>query len=195
MRRGMTAILDADTNGVMEELESQHPGTDTKREPAFTRYAESLLRDGDIGTLGRHMARLQRGDELDQTPGTRFGENAPGGNTPDRRDNAARLGYAVGSVVAALDNRDASAQDEAATISTLVGYLLPGPVADSVGRGLEGVASRSGQALSGTREDIETFVRPLDGTLRDDGLPRRYSNEIGREFEQAKGLALSNATR
>lgn len=121
VRRGMTALLDADTNGVVDELKNQ-----TDREaPALVAYAEALIEAGDAGTLARHLARLQRGNRLGDDPLARFTRDVPSDHGAPTNANAARLGHFVGAVSAAFDNRGAAVRADLETFSDLMGYVAP----------------------------------------------------------------------
>ncbi len=173
---------------------------------ALSRRIEALVASDSTAPLVALVEHMTRGDSLDETPRERFGQNMPGGSTPEQQGNAWRLGYVAGALMSALDNRASRLRigtdaDALAALATALApeknlWLRAGPFSRvPVGRGTGRDEDRFRASAGAVRSIIDNRARPLDGTRRDDGEPRRYSNEIGRLFENAKNIAFQHGTR
>jgi hypothetical protein len=122
MTAGLTKIIDSDTTGVMRELAYN---STTRDGNDFAAYAQEMLKSGQAAGLGKQMARLQLGNDLQQNPIDRLGVTANvAGTGATRRENAGTLGYFVGGVDAALTSMKASQAEQREFTTALIKSAL-----------------------------------------------------------------------
>lgn len=148
---------------------------------------EALIESGDTGTTGQHLARLQRGDDLSQNATERFGTNVAGGSTPGQMQTAARLGYAVGGVSGAFQNRGSATRDDAGELVDVMKYVAPARVAQVAELGINALVGARVDSLNDLRGQFEDSTFPLDSANEP------YGNEVLQSYENARVRAEQDA--
>jgi len=122
MANGLTAIIDSDTTGVMDELTFNQSTMDGS---SFAAYAKEMLNQNREGELGQQMGRLQVGNDSSENPVERLNavETVPG-TTQERRANAGALGYFVGGVYAATQARSQDVAEQRETVTAILKSAL-----------------------------------------------------------------------
>lgn len=122
MTNGLTAIIDSDTTGVMDELTFNQSTMDGS---SFAAYAKEMLNQNRESDLGQQMGRLQVGNYSTDNPVDRLNavETVPG-TTQERRANAGALGYFVGGVYAATQARSQDVAEQRETVTAILKSAL-----------------------------------------------------------------------
>ncbi len=200
LRDGMTAILTADTGGVIGSLEQ-----DVDRDGrALTTYVGSMIRAGRGAEVGALLVDLGTGGGT--RPSAAWVTEQVAGDRDGRPyyENAQTLGYAVGTVHAAVGQITSDRRDRAeavkAVFSTTLGAAggLAGPAGGTAATVLSGLGTAGIDAVvdryaQGDRELVSTLRElafPRGAGLGPDGQPARYNGGAEEGYDSAVGRVL-----
>lgn len=188
IRGGITSILRRDAAGVLGAFERTRQGGG-----AFPDYVASMIESGQSAEIGRMLVRVGTGNGTAQSAGW-ITQQRPG--DVDRRGyyaNAETLGFAVGSVSAAIDSISDSRRDTGNTLKDIFGVAAgaagtvnaPAGVVASVltgvvNVGVDAVVSRYVAGDAGLKESLTAlaFPRNVDGTQYNGGASTPFGQSI-----------------
>ena len=170
VRDGITAVLRSDAGGVVRALEQDADPYGL----AFTGYVKSMIQDGRSGDVGRLLVDLGT-DGGTRAPSDWVTERAPGDHNGDTYyENAQTLGYAVGSVQAAIESITSDRRDQADAVKSIFGATVgvagaAHPAGGAVGSVLTGLGN---EAVDAVVDRYTSQDQTLSSTLRDLAFPR-----------------------
>lgn len=174
--QALTTLLDSDTTGIVRGLETSY--RDGK---GLTSYlTEQLENGGESGQaqVGEFIARLQRGNALDQDPAVRFQATDESGNYR----NAQTLGYFMGGVEASINQVTDNRTDQATLVATVFKGVVGavGAINPATGVGASGVSTLTDLAVTQAADNYKNEASALRDTLTALAYPR---DAEGRPFE------------
>lgn len=176
---GIRSILDRNAPAVVRELEQERDRSGVR----FPAYIEAEIRAGRSEGVGQMLTRIATNNGTTR-PGEWISRQEPGDDGRPYHANAQTLGYAVGAVQAAIENRTQRRADQAAVLQNVFNSTVSGiggvsPAATVVAAGLTGLSSH---AVASTLAGFARGDGTLNETLRDLSFPR---NAQGRPFNGA----------
>jgi hypothetical protein len=194
VRDSLTSLLNSDTTGVMENLESNF-----RNGNGVTAYVKSMIDGGKTDELGQIIAKLSKGNSLTENPMTRFTAETIGSDGKPYNHNAQVLGYFSGAVLASARQITDDTKKQGDILKNIFGTIAGAAGATGTGAGvassiLNGLTSATVDAVvdqvnNGTlslAEGLANLTFPQDqatGEPYNGGTETDYDAAVGRVLD------------
>lgn len=198
IRNSLNGVINSDTEGVVKSLKENN--IDGK---GITAYLKSLINTGDNAQIGRIIARLSKGNDVQGDARTRFGARTADDDAAKTQilSNAQVLGYFGGGLLAATRQVSGDAAKQADMLKTIFGTITGGVgainpelgVAGAVINGLSASAINdiTSQLAKGKISDAEAMQKLLI-PRESDGALYRGETEKGEFINWSDHVVVSN---
>lgn len=190
----MTGLLQADTTGIVEELEAVIDPSGR----ALTTYLQEIVNRGDTTVIGEFIVKLQAGNDLSVDPLQYVEAQAIGTSGAPYYQNAQTLGYFAGATIAAIRANTNDARGQADILNNIFGVVsgaigavnLPAGVVAAVANGISTeIVNSVTNGVAERNRDIElaffelSFPRGVDS-------PRPYSGPAEADYRSTMNTVL-----
>jgi hypothetical protein len=184
----LKALIMSDTNGLMDELESQQPDG-----VAMTEFVREMIAQGRAKELHPIIAQLQLGNALSGDPIARFEAVDRNGDSTHAED----LGYFVGTAYAAIEQLNHGREKNAGLLGELFGIgssFIPNPVASG---SVDALGSAIDKAEQARIERYQNANLDLLGVLEELAYPKEPDGRLynGSQAEGPYETALAEVMR